>query len=74
MRRSERVRWTLALMVGAWLLVVPAASAYIDAGSTSFIFSAVVAFAMAAGVTVKSFWHRLTGRARSTEADPAERE
>ncbi|HEX2029674.1 MAG TPA: hypothetical protein VHF25_16960 [Nitriliruptorales bacterium] len=52
---SRVVVLTLAL----WLLVVPAASAYVDPGSGAFIFQALIAFTMAAGLTVKTFWRRL---------------
>lgn len=70
MRTRSRVAWTAVLAVGAWLLVVPAASAYVDPGSTSFVFQALIAFAMAAGLTVKTFWRRLKGMFSRGEADP----
>jgi hypothetical protein len=54
-----RVALTLYLTVGAWLLFVPAASAYLDPGSTSVIFGALVAGAMTAGMTLKLFWRRV---------------
>lgn len=59
MRTTSRTRWTLALTICAWLLVVPAASAYIDAGSTALIFSWIVAGIAAVGMTVKMFWYRI---------------
>ena len=55
----SRLLWTAFLTVGAWALFVPAASAYVDPGSTSFVFQALIAFAMAAGLTLKTFWRRL---------------
>lgn len=56
-----RVALTLWLTVGAWLLFVPAAHAYLDPGSTSVIFGALVAGAMGAGMVLKTFWRRITG-------------
>lgn len=69
----SRVVWTLALTAAAWLLVVPAAAAYIDPGTTGFIFQAAVAALAAAGLTIKTFWARLRGLfARSdNHPDPA---
>ena len=43
MQRATRVRLTLFLAVMAWLMVLPSAQAYIDPGSTSIIFQALVA-------------------------------
>lgn len=59
MNTRSRILWTAFLAVGAWALVVPAASAYVDPGSTSFVFQALIAFAMAAGLTLKTYWRRL---------------
>lgn len=59
MSTRSRFLWTVFLAVGAWALFVPAASAYVDPGSTSFVFQALIAFAMAAGLTLKTYWRRL---------------
>lgn len=59
MRTRSRILWTAFLAMGAWALVVPTASAYVDPGSTSFVFQALIAFAMAAGLTLKTYWRRL---------------
>lgn len=56
-----RLALTLYLTVGAWLLFTPAAHAYLDPGSTSVIFGALVAGAMGAGMFFKTFWRKLTG-------------
>jgi hypothetical protein len=56
-----RVALTLYLTVGAWLLFIPAASAYLDPGSMNVIFGALIAAAMGLGMTVKLFWRRITG-------------
>lgn len=63
-----RVALTLYLTVGAWLLFVPAAHAYLDPGSTSVIFGALVAGAMGAGMFFKTFWRRITGFFRRDDA------
>lgn len=47
--------WTLA----ALLLVVPAANAYIDPGTTSIIFQALIAGLAAAGTAITMFWSRI---------------
>ncbi len=47
--------WTLA----ALLLVVPAANAYIDPGTTSVIFQALIAGLAAAGTAITMFWSRI---------------
>ncbi len=59
MHRATRVRVTLVLMVGAWLMVLPSAQAYIDPGSTTVIFQAIVAGIAAAGTGVAVFWTRI---------------
>lgn len=61
---SGRIRRTL--FTGLWtvvamLVVVPAASAYIDPGTTSMLFTAVVAGFAAAGTAVTMFWSRILG-------------
>lgn len=55
--RAIRVAMLTLMM---WLLVVPPASAYVDPGSTSMVFQALIAFAMAAGLMIKTFWRRIT--------------
>lgn len=63
---ATRLRWTLALTVMSWLLYVPAAGAYVDGGSMSVVFQAVIAFAAAVGMTLKVFWSRIVGKFRPT--------
>lgn len=69
--RGQRTRlgWVVALTATLWLALVPAANAYIDAGSTAVIFQAVVAGLAAAGMFLKVFWHRITGIFRSSGDD-----
>lgn len=67
-----RVRWILGLTIGMWLVAAFPAFAYIDPGSTSMVFQALIAFAMAAGLTMKMFWRRIRsffGRAPEETAD-----
>lgn len=74
MSRSLRIRLTLFLTVMAWMAVLAPAQAYIDPGSTSMIFQAVVAGFAAAGTGLAIFWGRIKAfftRNRSTE-EPAE--
>lgn len=59
MHRAIRVRLTLILTVGAWLMVLPSAEAYIDPGSTTIIFQAIVAGLAAAGTGIAVFWTRI---------------
>lgn len=61
---KRRVRDVLVLTLCLWALAVPAAHAYIDAGSTSVIFQAVVAGIAAGWMFVKLFWQRLVRRFR----------
>ncbi|MDX1510214.1 MAG: hypothetical protein R3249_02615 [Nitriliruptorales bacterium] len=63
---AARLRWTLALTFAAWMLFVPAAGAYVDGGSMSVVFQALIAFAAAVGVTLKVFWSRIVGLFRGS--------
>lgn len=61
MRRGQpRIGVTLSLTAMLWLMFVPAANAYIDAGSTAVLFQAVVAGLAAAGMFLRVFWRRIT--------------
>lgn len=71
MRRRDRVHLTLILTVAAWLVVAPVADAYVDPGSSSIVFQALIAFAAAAGVALKAFRHRLTGWFRRNDRSDA---
>lgn len=59
MHRATRVRVTVVLTLGAWLMVLPSAQAYIDPGSTTVIFQAIVAGIAAAGTGIAVFWTRI---------------
>lgn len=61
MRHRTRITYTAFVTVALWVAFVPAAHAYLDPGSTSVIFSAVVAGLAAAGTVVASFRSRIAG-------------
>lgn len=72
-----RIRWTLALTVGAWLLVVPPAHAYVEWLSGTAAWQALIASVMAAGLSIKVFWRRIRARfsrSPSTSSEEAESE
>lgn len=72
MRRATRVRYTLFLTVVVWAVFIPGAQAYIDPGSTSIIFSAVVAGLAAAGTVFAMLRDRLARFFRRTSPEDAE--
>ena len=55
-----RTTWVLYLTLCLSLIVIAPASAYIDPGSGSLVFQAVVAAAVAIPVAIASFWGRIT--------------
>ena len=56
----SRVAMTGLFFVGFSLLWIPAANAYIDPGTGSFIFQAAIGVLLAAGVAIKVLWKKLT--------------
>lgn len=58
-RRTRRVILTFLWTLTAWLVVIPAASAYIDPGTTTIFFQAVIAGLAAAGTAITVFWSRI---------------
>jgi hypothetical protein len=53
--------WFLLVVLSFWLLVVPAANAYVDPGTGSYIFQVVIGVFLGAAVAVKVFWRRIWG-------------
>ncbi|HJP66295.1 MAG TPA: hypothetical protein VKA30_08335 [Actinomycetota bacterium] len=51
--------WTAAFMVGFLLMMAPAAHAYIDPGTGSYVFQVVVGAILGAAVAIKVFWRRI---------------
>lgn len=58
-RIFARLALVIWLGVGALLLVVPPASAYVDPGTGSLVVQTLVAGSMAAGLVIKTQWRRL---------------
>lgn len=78
-RTAWRVAWVLWLTAALSLLVVPTADAYIDPGSGSIVFQALIAGAMGASLALKVYWRRLTslvsrllGRSGASDEEEAE--
>lgn len=78
-RTASRVAWVLWLTAALSLLVVPTAGAYIDPGSGSIVFQALIAGAMGASLALKVYWRRLTslvsrllGRSSGSDEEEAE--
>ena len=71
MNRSSKILTVVTLFLGLQLVFLPAAHAYLDPGSGSFIFQALVGTALAVGLGVKLFWRRIvafvTRRERPTD-------
>lgn len=72
-RGRSNTRWGAILVMAFWILSMPAAQAYVDPGSGSFVFQVVVGGILAAGVTIKVFWKRfvqiVTRRGSTTHDD-----
>jgi len=58
-----RARMTIVtmLVLAASFLFLPTANAYVDPGSGSFVFQALIAGLLAAGMAIKVFWRRIVG-------------
>ena len=57
----KRRVWIVSLSVIAFTGVfLPAANAYVDPGTGSFVFQALIGGLLAVGVAIKVFWKRLT--------------
>ncbi|HEY7477817.1 MAG TPA: hypothetical protein VIB62_06225 [Actinomycetota bacterium] len=56
---KARVFWFTMLVVAFSVLWLPSANAYVDPGSGSFLFQALIGGLLAAGVAIKVFWKRL---------------
>jgi hypothetical protein len=63
-----RIGAVMMLVVAFSVLWLPAADAYVDPGSGSFLFQAAIGALLAAGVAVKVFWGRITGVFRRKDA------
>lgn len=71
-RHFPNLAFTLLLTLGFSLLVLPTANAYIDPGSGSLIFQAVVGALMAGGLLFKTQWRRLKGLVTRSKTEEEE--
>jgi hypothetical protein len=72
MRRGSRI-FTVAMLCFAFMfLFLPAADAYLDPGTGSFMFQALVGAILAASLAVKVFWRRILSLVSRRE-DPVEK-
>ena len=53
--------WFVLVVLCFWLLLVPAANAYVDPGTGSYIFQVLIGVFLGAAVAVKVFWRRIWG-------------
>ncbi len=58
---KARLFWVTILVAAFSALWLPTANAYIDPGSGSFVFQALIGGLLAAVVAIKVFWKRLIG-------------
>lgn len=54
------MRMVFGLTLALWLMVIPVANAYIDPGSTTVVFQAIIAGVAAAGMGLRMFWGRIS--------------
>jgi hypothetical protein len=75
-RGRSRARWTAAFAVAFVLMMAPAAHAYIDPGTGSYVFQVIVGALLGAAVAVKVFWRRIWNfvTRRSAKERTADRE
>ena len=72
MRRSSIV-WISVFLLYFSLITVPAAHAYVDPGTGSYIFQVVIGAMLGAAVAIKLFWRRLVGLVVRRPAKAGER-
>jgi hypothetical protein len=68
----SRFGYALALAIAVQLVGAGEAQAYIDPGTGSFIFQALVAMVVGVGFTLKLYWNRLKGLFGRRSALPAD--
>jgi cytochrome b len=73
---SSKVRWAIVFTLGFWLVTAPAANAYVDPGTGSYVFQVLVGIFLGAAVAVKLWWRKLWSvfrRRSDRNAEPAAR-
>jgi hypothetical protein len=74
MRRGSRIYVVSLLCLAFCSVTLPAANAYVDPGTGSFVFQAIVGGILAVGLALKMFWRRIVAfvlRRRSTPDEHA---
>jgi hypothetical protein len=61
MRTSSRIVVLTMLCLAFCTVTLPVANAYVDPGTGSFVFQAVIGAILAVGLAVKMFWRRIAG-------------
>jgi cytochrome b len=56
---SSKVKWAIVFTLGFWLVSAPAANAYVDPGTGSYVFQVLVGIFLGAAVAVKLWWRKL---------------
>jgi hypothetical protein len=59
MRTGSRIFVTSVLCVAFSSVFLPTANAYVDPGTGSFVFQAIVGGLLAVGLAIKVFWRRI---------------
>ncbi len=68
---KARLFWVTILVAAFSALWLPTANAYIDPGSGSFVFQALIGGLLAAAVAIKVFWKRMIGLVTRRNAEQA---
>jgi hypothetical protein len=68
---KARLFWVTIMVVASSALWLPSANAYIDPGSGSFVFQALIGGLLAAAVAIKVFWKRMIGLVTRKNAEQA---
>ena len=74
MRTGSRIYVLILLCLAFCFVTLPAANAYVDPGTGSFVFQAIVGGILAVGLAIKMFWRRIVAfvtRRRSTPDEHA---
>jgi hypothetical protein len=71
-RAGSRIYVVAVLCLSFCLLTLPAANAYVDPGTGSFVFQAVVGGILAVALAVKMFWRRIVAFVTRRGSSPDE--